>query len=213
MSCCAHCQATEAHFGPEAARRDLERYRRRGPDRTTKLILEGIRTTTVRGGRLLDIGAGIGVIHHELLGSAIDRATHVEAASAYIGAASEEDERREREGNVDYVLGDGVECSGDLTPADVVTLDRVICCYPDWERLVRSSASKAERVYAFSMPHDRWYVRIAVTIGNLVRRFRGNGFRTFVHPVAEVDRVLAELGFHRIYLRRTVVWHVALYGR
>lgn len=212
MSCCAHCKATDAHFGLEAARGDLDRYRERGPDGTTRLMLEAIGEFPVRGGSLLDIGAGIGVIHHELLGGAIARATHVEAASGYVRVAREEDGRRGVEQSVEYVLGDAVELSDGLPTADLVTLDRVICCYPDWAGLVRVSASKAGRLYAFSVPHDRLYVRILVAIENVVRRLRGNDFRTFVHPVGEIDRMLVERGLRRVALRRTIVWHVALYA-
>jgi magnesium-protoporphyrin O-methyltransferase len=211
MTCCAHCRATDEHFGLDAARRDLERYHRRGPDATTRRMLEAIGRTPLRGGTLLDIGAGIGVIHHELLGVAIARATHVEAASAYVRVAREEDARRGAEESVDYLFGDAVELSDDLPAADLVTLDRVICCYPDWESLVRVSASKVGRLYAFSLPHDRWYVRTAVAISNLVRRLRGDDLRVFVHPVGEIDGMLVARGFRRIARRRTFVWHIALY--
>lgn len=215
MSCCDHCKAADSHFGLEAARGDVERYRRHGPDPPTRHMLESIRTSpseNLEGGCLLDIGAGIGVIHHELLGDSITRATHVEAASAYVRVAREEDERQGVEERVDYVVGDAVELSDDLPAADLVTLDRVICCYPDWKSLVRVSASKATRLYAFSVPHDRWYVRSAVAIQNVIRRLRGDEFRAFVHPVGEIDSMLVERGFRRTAVRRTVVWHVALYA-
>ena len=212
MSCACHCQATARHFGPVAARNDLERYRKRGPDTTTAAMLEGLRSTSRRYSRLLDIGAGIGVLHHELLESFVDRAVHVEASSAYIAVGREEDERRGYGDRVEYVLGDAAELSDDLAPADVVALDRVICCYPEWERLVRTSASRATRMYAFSIPHDRWYVRLGVGIMNRVRQVRDDAFRAYVHPVAEIEGVLRELGFRRVSLRRTVIWHVALFA-
>ena len=208
-----HCQATAEQFGPAAARRDLKRYRRRGPDNTTKLILAGIRAEPGRFERLLDIGAGIGVLHHELLGETLRRATHVDASPSYLAAAREEDARRGREGIVDYVIGDAADVVESLEPADVVTLDRVICCYPDWEALVDRTAAKATTLYAFSMPHDRWYVRAAVWLINVGRRLSRSAFRAFVHPVAGVERRLEAQGFQPIRLRRTLVWHVALYRR
>jgi magnesium-protoporphyrin O-methyltransferase len=213
MSCRCHCHATEAQFGPKVARRDLARYRRRGPDTTTRLLLASIRATGIRNARLLDIGAGIGVLHHELFGPIVSEAVHVEAAPAYITVAQEEDERRRQTDRVKYLLGDAVGLGGDLPSADLVTLDRVICCYPDWEQLLRASAAKAERVFAMSLPHDRWHVRAVVAAENLGRRLRGNLFRTFVHPIAAIDRVLGQLGFRRSYAGGTVAWYVALYNR
>lgn len=119
--------------------------------------------------------------------------------------------RRGHEGRVKYVLGDAVEVPEDLEPADIVALDRVICCYPAWERLVRVSASRSTRICAFSMPHDRWYVRLGVGFANLVRRIRSDAFRAYVHPVEETEGVLTEMGFRRTFLRRTLVWHIALF--
>ncbi len=213
MSCCSHCQAAETQFGPTVARRDLKRYRRRGPDPTTRLLLASIRATGTRNARLLDIGAGIGVLHHELLGATVREAVHVEAALAYVTVAREEDERRGQANRVRYLMGDAVEREGDLPRAELVTLDRVICCYPDWEELVRCSAAKAEQVLAISVPHDRWYVRMLVALENLGRRLRGNRFRTFVHPVAAIDRALERLGFRRSHAAGTLAWYVALYRR
>lgn len=213
MSCCGHCTAADTYFGPEVARRDIERYRRRGPNPTTRLLLEGIRATDLRDGHLLDVGAGVGVLHHELLDKSVGTVTHVEAASAYSAAARREDARRGWQGRVRYLTGDAVDLEAKLPPADIVTLDRVLCCYPEWEPLVRITAQRATRYYAYSAPHDRWYVRAGFSLRNLQHRLRGRAFRAFVHPVGGVDGLLDSLGFRRRYLRRTVVWRVALYER
>ena len=213
MPPCHHCTATDAHFGPARAAGDLERYHRRGPDTTTRFLLTGLRATGLRGASLLDVGAGVGVLHHELLDGVIDSATHVEAASAYVAAAQAEDERRGHRSGIQYLVGDAVDLADRLPPADLLALDRVICCYPDWETLVRKTIVKARRVVGFSMPHARWYVRLLLGWENLVRRVRGNSFRTFVHPVSAVHRVVEEAGFRRQYFRNTLVWHVAVYIR
>ena len=201
------------HFGSEAATDDLDRYREKGPDATTAAILEAIRSTSRHYASLLDIGAGVGVLHHELLGSLVDRAVHVEASPAYIKVAREEDVRRGHEGRVDYVLGDATEVMNDIPAADLVTLDRAICCYPAWERLVRTSASRSRRVYAFSIPRERWYVKLGVWLNNRLRALRSDAFRAHVHPLTDIEGVLVEMGFQETRLRETLVWHVALFER
>ncbi len=112
-----------------------------------------------------------------------------------------------------YVQGDIVDLAEQVPNADTVTLDRVICCYPDWESLVRGSATKARAVYAVSVPHDVWWTRLANRLENLRRRLRGSAFRTFVHPVEAIDQLLRGLGFQRREVRRTFVWHAAIYVR
>lgn len=197
-------------FDDAVARRDLARYHRRGPDATTRALLSGIRARAGQEAHLLDIGAGIGVLHHELLGTIIASATHVEAAPAYITVAREEATRRAHGERVTFLQGDAVGLGPDLPSADVVTLDRVVCCYPDWEGLARLAAGKARSLIGVSLPRDRWYVRTGVAVENMVRSFRGNDFRTFVHPVAALELLMNRLGFNVVQVTDTFFWHVVL---
>ncbi len=211
MTCCEHCQATEDLFNPKLAKKDLQRYRSKGPGKVTNLMLEGIRQTGIRDGHLLDVGGGIGILHHELIGDLISRVTHIEASPASSEAAREEDQRRGYEAKVEYLNGDAVELASDCAPTELVTLDKVICCYPDWKGLVRTSAAKARKFYGISLPRDRWYIRMVQGIGNLFRWLSGNDFRSFVHPVDRIDDLLQQMGFRRSFHRQTFVWDVILY--
>jgi hypothetical protein len=65
---CNCCEITDKTFGEADARGDLKNYRKRGPANQTRLLLQGIRTLGLKDAALLDIGGGIGAIHHELLG-------------------------------------------------------------------------------------------------------------------------------------------------
>ncbi len=213
MSCCTHCQAIDQQFGPAMARRDLQRYHQKGPDKTTKMLLRAIRERGLSSGTLLDVGAGVGVLHHELLGHQVETATHVEASSAYLTEARAETTRRGNDDRVSFVQGDFVDVAPQVADADVVTLDRVICCYPDYLSLLQAAGGKASRLCALSYPRDRWTVRLAVAIMNLSRRLRGSAFRLFVHPSAAVDAAMRDLGFQACSSETTVVWQVLLYER
>ena len=213
MGCCTHCQAIDKQFGPAMARRDLQRYHKKGPDKTTNMLLSAMRERGLSSGTLLDVGAGVGVLHHELLGQGIVAATHVEASSAYLTEARAETTRRGNDDRVSFVQGDFVDVAPQVADADVVTLDRVICCYPDYISLLRAAGGKARRLCALSYPRDRWTVRLAIAIMNLSQRLRGNAFRLFVHPNAAVDAAMRDLGFQPCSSETTVVWQALLYER
>ena len=91
-----------------------------------------------------------------------------------------------------------------------MTLDRVVCCYPDLEPLIRASAGKARRYYGLSLPHDRWHMRLYTWWQNRRRRRAGNSFRTFVHPVARIYALVQEAGFEVRVSRRTLAWEILL---
>jgi predicted TPR repeat methyltransferase len=212
MSCC-HCQGVEAVFDAKVAARELRQYRRRGPRRTTGLLLDALRSAGVRGRTLLDIGGGVGVIQHELLRAGAAQASGVEAAPAYLAAAREEAARQGHAERLSLHRGDFVALAPELPPADIVTLDRVICCYPDLPALVGLSAAHARRVYGLVYPRDTWWVKVGLALENLTLRLRRNPFRVYAHPAPAVDALVRRAGLAPLFVRRTLVWQVVVYGR
>jgi SAM-dependent methyltransferase len=214
VGCCGHCESIESEFGERTAGRELKRYRRRGPPKSTRLLLDLLRSEADGSDTLLDIGGGVGALHHELLASGtVTRATHVDAASAYLETARQESKRRGTEERVAFVHGDFVELAERVPPADIVTLDRVLCCYPGMERLVGASAARAERLYGVVYPRNRWWLRMAFPLPNLWFRLRGSDFRVYLHTPERIDEAIRAQGLEPVVERRTLVWHVALYTR
>jgi magnesium-protoporphyrin O-methyltransferase len=212
---CRHCQGIEQMFDQKEAKRRLRRFRRRGPDRTTRLLIDELRNALGEQGQatLLDIGGGVGAIHHELLGRGAARAVHVDASTAYLAQAREESARRDHQDRMDFVHGDFVAVAGSLAPAEVVTLDRVICCYPDMRRLVGLAAERATRLLGAVYPRAVWWVRFGVAAGNVVLRIQRSAFRIFAHEPRDIDATLREAGLEQRFRRRTLSWEIVVYGR
>jgi magnesium-protoporphyrin O-methyltransferase len=200
-------------FNDRAATRQLKRYRRKGPSRTTRLLLDHLQAAGVRGLTLLDIGGGVGAIQHRLLDAGASRATGVDASPAYLAVATEEADRRGHAARAEQHLGDFVEKASDLGEADIVTLDRVLCCYPAMEQLVRLSAERARKMYAVVFPRDDWWVRALLAVPNAFMRLTRNPFRVFVHPSMAVERTVLAEGLRRRYRKKTAIWQVVVYER
>jgi len=162
---------------------------------------------------LLDIGGGVGVIQHELLKAGMSEAVGVDASSAYIKAVEEEAERQGHQDRISSFFGDFVEVAESIQQADIVTLDRVICCYHDLESLVNLSTARAETLYGVVYPRDYWPVKAPFGIMNLYLRLTHKTFRLFVHPTATVDGLVREAGLEPIHASKTLIWQVVLYGR
>jgi magnesium-protoporphyrin O-methyltransferase len=143
----------------------------------------------------------------------MERAIVVDASSAYLAAASEEAARRERSSSTQIVHGDFLTVARDLPVAAVVTLDRVVCCYPAYRPLLEQSLEHAERGLALSYPRDRWYVRLGMWFENALRRRRGNPFRTFVHPPADMQRLIEAAGFRLASRGQTMIWTMDVFVR
>ena len=177
------------------------------------MLLDGLRAAGIQDASVLDVGAGIGIVHHELLADGARGAVHVDAALPHMRVAREESRRRGHEGRVTFVHGDFVALADGISPADVVTLDRVICCYPDMERLVATSAAKAQRLYGAVFPRERWVMKVMLAVENVVRRLRRNPFRAYIHPTAAIDAAARRQGLTPRLVRDTLLWRVAVYAR
>ncbi len=213
MNSCHQCAAAE-RFDRTTARRDLRRFRRRGPDGSTRSLLSAVQAASLPPRpSLLDIGGGIGAIHHFLLDHGFENATHVDASDSYLAAAAEEAQRRGHEGKVRFLFAAFPDDAPDVPQADVVTLDRVVCCDPDYVRLLGAAARRSRCALAFSYPHPRWIVRAYVTVHNLIRRIQKRRFRTFVHPPDRMKAVLESAGMRSAWVGGTWIWAVELFER
>ena len=203
----------DALFDDRAARRELAAYQRNGPSGTTRRLIEAIRSEGVDGASVLDIGGGVGIIGAELLGAGASTLTDVDASRAYAATARAELERRGFGDRISVHHGDFVRIAGDIAPVDIVTLDRVVCCYGDWATLVDRSTEHAQRLIGLVYPNDRWWMRLVVDAGNLVMRLFRQQFRFYVHPEREIDARIRGAGFERPFHHRSIGWQTAIYHR
>lgn len=215
MACCCSSvgASAERQFSEKRATEDLAQYRAKGAGSTTRLLLDGLANAGPVQGTLLDIGTGIGALTFELLDSGLTNAVGVDLSSAYVASASDEAARRGQSGSVRFIHADFLNVSDRLPAADVVTLDRVVCCYPEYERLLDESLRHADRYFALSYPRDLWYVRTWVGIQNLGRQMTGNPFRTFVHSASAMEHLILRTGFAMLSRSCTRTWCADVYGR
>jgi SAM-dependent methyltransferase len=214
MDCCTPGDSSfDRQFDAHHAAKHLRAYRQKGPVGTTRALIDALAAGGVDGQTVLDIGGGVGAVHHELLRSGAASAVVVDASRAYVSVAREEAERQGHADRVRYLAGDFVALADEVDPADLVALDRVICCYADMAALVGRSAALARRRYGLVYPRDSWLGRFGTAFMNAGFRLSHSSFRTYIHRTAEVDAILAAHGLVKVLQRTTLVWQLALYER
>jgi magnesium-protoporphyrin O-methyltransferase len=139
-------------FGPRFSRHLSSRYRRRGLDRTAARIVDFVTSRGVDGATVLEVGGGIGDIQLELLRRGAEHATNLELVGVYDSDASQLAEAAGLSDRVTRRLVDIAATPEAVEPADVVILHRVVCCYPDYERLLSAAADHARHLLAFTHP-------------------------------------------------------------
>lgn len=212
MDCC-QCRGIESQFDRNEAARKLRAYRRQGPARSTRILIDALLAEGVAGGTLLDIGGGVGAVQHALLSAGATSAVGVDASRAYLDVAKAEATRQGHATRISYQYGNFVDLAEAITPADIVTLDRVICCYHDMPALVGHSAAKARRLYGLVYPRDNWLVRAGTRAANALLWLQRTPFRIFAHRRAAVDAVVRRHNLERIFSRNVGLWQVVVYAR
>jgi len=208
---CAQCKGIVQEFDHRLARRELRRYRRKGPSGTTRRLLLALRGAGVKDASFLDIGGGVGAIQHGLLAAGAAGGTHVDASPAYLDAARDEASAQGHADRVRYVEGDFVALAPEMEPADVVTLDRVLCCYHDMPAMVDASAPLARRLYGVVYPREHLPMRVAFRLINFIQRLRRRPFNVFLHGTAAVDRRIRGHGFRKLFQGTSPLWQIHLY--
>lgn len=211
MSSC--CRGLETEFDRRVAERERRRLERKGPIETSRVLADDLVALGVEGALVLDVGGGLGVVHERLLAAGAERAVQVDGSPAFTAAARDRAEERGYADRVEYHVGDFVASAPAYPRADVVALDRVICCYPDLDAMLDASTGRAGRLLGAVYPRDHWYIRAVVAVQNLFRRLSGNDFRMIVFPVPHVSAGLEARGFRRASRRRTFVWLVEVWVR
>jgi tRNA1(Val) A37 N6-methylase TrmN6 len=215
MGCsrCSQCIGIEREFDNKLATKELQKYRNEGPIEKTRVLIDALRAEGISGATLLDIGGGIGAIQHELLKAGVSSCINVEVSQAYINAATEEARLQGHEDRITHLLGDFVDLAADIPQCDIVTLDRVICCYHDVKSLVEKSAVRARVLYGLVYPLNSWTARFAGFLENLSHRFHRSPFRFFVHPPEVVEEILHKEGFEQRFYQEAGMWQIVVYRR
>jgi hypothetical protein len=206
--CSCGCPNT---FDEKAARGDLKRYLAQGPDGTTRALIDAIVAEGIEGATLLDIGGGIGAIQLALLGAGAASAESVDATEAYVQVARDEAARRGFAERTNGRVGTLEVLAPVIDSADVVTLDKVVCCDPDLPALLTRAAERARRMVGLVYPRETWWNRLAARALAAWGWLTRDPTRWHLHATADIDAILRNAGFQRRDVDRSLIWHVALY--
>lgn len=208
------CCAFENAFDADYVEGDLKDYLRHGPAKTTQALLRAVQDLTdVRNSTVLDIGGGVGSVQLELLKAGASSTFDVDGSQAYLTVAKREAERQGYADRAGYLHGDFAQVADLVEAADIVTLDRVICCYPDMHALVNAAAQKTRLVLGLVWPREAWWVRAGFSMFNLYERFSKYPLYQTLHAQRDVDAVAGRHGFFMKRAQNVGFWQVRVYAR
>lgn len=193
-------------FSPREARRRLRDYDKNGLNPMAKQIVDYLETRGVDGHRVIEVGGGIGAVQVELLKAGAGSAVNVELSEGYREVAEDLLRREGLEGRVEHVIGDFTQLAEGMKADDVI-MNRVICCYPDMERLMSAGMTASRRFVGLTYPRDGLAFRVLLRLENAFHRIRGVGFRAYLHSPDAILEVARAGGFEVAFADLDARWH------
>ena len=206
MTDCCSPKGYRWAFNERAARSEAKRYRRKGLDTTSRRIVELIKSQGVEGRTVLEVGGGIGAIQIELLKAGATRATSVELTPTYEKVAGDLLQEAGLADRVERMVMDFAAAGEQVASADIVILNRVICCYHDMPRLAGGAADHARQVLVLSYPKRTWWTVIGLGLANLVLRATRREFHIFLHPPRQIIATSEQHGLRPMLNQTGVLW-------
>ncbi len=214
-NCCrgVSINGLDSQFGQGYSSAQLKMYRRDGLGRRAVVLLEFLRERGLQGKTVLDIGSGIGALHMELLLAGAESAVGVDGSTSNIAAARQLAGEMGLAERAQETLGDFVEIQDAIPMADIVTLDRAICCYPAIRELLTAAGAHGRGILALTMPRRTIWMRAMIRIVNIALAAARRRFRVYDHSPQIIDATLSLAGFRKILQQPAGLWEARVYER
>ncbi len=206
MDCCDPNGLNRVFTG-RLVRQELQAYQRRGLNRRQRSIIAELEPLT-SGATVLDIGCGIGAVGTTLLRKGAGRGTFVDISAAYLRAARQVAAHAGVDAKSAFYQDDFAVSERRYAPADVVVLDRVVCCYPDATALLTKAAQCSRGTLAFTYPRPFWFMPLLQKVCAFSMRLFGQEYRFFLHDPEQLLRAATSAGHTPVVTRASGMWQL-----
>lgn len=191
-----------------------DRYQKRGLSGSSKLLFSFILEGGIQGRSVADLGCGAGGFSIELLKKGANNSVGIDLSPKMIESAKQLAHATGFDTRAKFQLGNAATV--DLPITDVVIMDKILCCYSEWEPLLKNAMSASREMIGFIVPRDegvaKWPFRLGVRVVNFFQK-RSKAILFYLHPLDRVDETLRASGFILRRKRASQIWLVFLYSR
>ena len=213
MSCCCPHSKSGGRLFSFFARSYRRRFSKKGFEPSQVQLMAGLEQAGYQDASLLEVGSGVGYLHQVLLEQGAKNAVGIDLAVDMLKEAESWANEKGLSERTKYIQGDFIELLEQVEAADITILDKVVCCYPHAELLVKSSIAKTKRVYALTYPRNRWFIRIVIEMMAFFLKLSGSDFRAFVHSPESIEKWITQAGFKKVYQEQTFIWLSQIYTK
>ncbi len=206
------CDIYADQFDREEAISEAQAYREGGLGGMARAMFGALTERGVENDRVHEFGGGVGGLSLELVKAGAASALNVELSASYGEAAAALALEAGLEDRVEFREGDAIRVAAEIGTADIVVMNRVVCCFAGGNELMDAAIAGTTRLLAVSFPTIHPASRIVFGVDNWWRARRGSEFRTFVHSRSTFARPEAA-GLVRVHHRNRPIWSMRIWER
>jgi magnesium-protoporphyrin O-methyltransferase len=200
-------------FSERSAQAEARRFRKRGLDGTSNGIVDFLKKRGVAGDTVLEVGGGIGAIQIELLKAGAAAVTSIELTPTYEDVAAGLLAENGLADRVERKVMDFADSEQRVEAADVVVMNRVVCCYPDMPRLVHAASRHARKVLVMTYPTKSPVLVAVFGIANFLLRAFRREFHIFLHSPPAILATSGADGMSIALNHKGILWTTAALTR
>lgn len=210
---CKHCCDSNMIFDTKSAKKEMKHYRKKGAIGATKKLINAMSGLPKENKTLLDIGGGIGAIQWEFLENGGSKTTDIDVSAGYLKVAEEFATEKGWQNKTTFSEGDINDVVNELDKHDFVTLDKVVCCYPDYELILNNTTANCSDYLALSFPMSGFISRAINKIGSIYFWIKKLEFKTYIHSNKLMEQLIESNGFTPIHKSIKFPWRVQVYKK
>ncbi len=210
---CIHCCGADKFFDLKSAQKEMKKFKRKGTRKATKKLLDLLFDKNIENKSLLDIGGGVGAIQWNFLEKGGKSTLDVDASHGYLKVAREYAKENDQEDKAKFLFGDFVDVSDEVEHHDFVTMDKVLCCYPDYKILLDNALKKCNNTIVISYPLGGLITKLVNYLPNFYMYLIRNTYRSYVHSPREIEQFIIDRGFKVVKKNISFPWHVQSYNK
>lgn len=214
-SCCAHpsCAESTGNFFSKRSKSYARSFRKGKFEKIQQYLIEEIKKEPLEGKALLDIGCGVGKLHLTLLQEGAESAMGVDMSEEMLNHAKSFAQQFKLDSKVLYRQADFMEIADTVHATDITILDKVICCYENFDGLIKTSADKTQFLYALTYPSSSFLAEFLIKAGIVIAKIFRSNFRPYWHQWNRVHELLSQQGFTLSCSKKTLLWQVSVFKK
>jgi SAM-dependent methyltransferase len=194
-------------FAGSIVQEELRTYRRHGLNKRQQQIIKMLEPLALARD-VLDIGCGLGAVGTTLLKRSVSQGTFVDISGDYLRAAREVADDAGVGERATFVQDDFATSLRPYSKADVVVLDRVVCCYPDAITLLEKAARHSDKALVFTYPRPFWFMPLFRALCALSMKVMRREYRFFLHDPEVLLEAATSSGHKHEETRTAGMWRM-----